>query len=297
MKLGLNIPITDIGGDPEVIKDFAQHAEGLGYDHLTAADHVLGVNVESRPKWGNRNTSSDYFHDPFVLFGFLSACTQKINFSTQVLVLPQRQTALVAKQAACLDILSGERFRFGIGVGWNHEEFIALNENFHNRGARSVEQVQVMRQLWSKPHVDYKGVWHSLEDIGINPLPKKQCIPVWFGGHQDITLQRTARHGDGWIMLEWPPGDKALAKFKDLHKYTELAGRDPDSIGIEVWVSAAGTPDQWREEFKFWKESNVSHVCLNNTFSRYHHTRISETSIRAHTDAMTRYIEVVRDIM
>ena len=144
MRLGITLPLTDIHGDASTLRDFAQAAEGLGYHHLGAPDHVLGVNVASRPEWGNRNTSKDFFHDPFVMFGFLSACTRRIEFSTQVMILPQRQTALVAKQAACLDVLSGGRFRFGIGIGWNPVEYVGLNENFKNRGKRSEEQVRLL---------------------------------------------------------------------------------------------------------------------------------------------------------
>ena len=133
----------------------------MGYDYIGAADHVIGVNVASRPDWGDRNTSSDLFHDAFVLFGFLSACTKSIGFSTQVLILAQRQAALVAKQAACVDVLSGGRFRLGVGVGWNPEEFVALNEDFSNRGRRSEEQVRFMQALWAEPHVTFDGTWHK----------------------------------------------------------------------------------------------------------------------------------------
>src|SRR5438128_6469794 len=171
MKLGVALPLVDIGGDPAVVRDFAQAAEALGYDHLMTPDHVLGVNVASRPDWGRRNTSKDLFHDPFVLFGFLAGCTGRIGFSTQVLILPQRQTALVAKQAASLDVLSGGRFRLGIGIGWNPVEFVGLNENFKNRGRRQEEQVRVMKALWAEPHVKLEGQWHTIEDAGINPLP------------------------------------------------------------------------------------------------------------------------------
>ena len=171
MKLGITLPLTDIHGAPATVRDFAQAAEGMGYHHLAAPDHVLGVNVASRPDWGQRNTSKDFFHDPFVLFGFLAACTAKIEFSTQVLILAQRQTALVAKQAASLDVLSNGRFRFGVGIGWNPVEFTGLNENFANRGKRSAEQLQVLKALWAEPHVTFKGDWHTIEDAGINPLP------------------------------------------------------------------------------------------------------------------------------
>ena len=187
MELGTLLPWSDIGGDPAVIREYAQAAELIGYDFLEAPDHVLGVNAASRPGW-DRNDNNDLFHDPFVLFGFLAGCTSKLGFSTGVLILPQRQTVLVAKQAACLDVLSGGRFRLGIGVGWNEVEFTGLNENFHNRGRRSEEQVQVMQKLWAEPHVSFKGRWHTIEDAGINPRPASGKVPVWFGGHHERTL-------------------------------------------------------------------------------------------------------------
>ena len=158
MKLGVALPLVDIGGEPDAIRDFAQAAEEIGYHGLAAPDHVLGVNVASRPGWTQgRARSTDLYHDPFVLFGFLAGVTKIEDFSTQVLILPQRQTALVAKQAASLDVLCGGRFRLGIGVGWNEVEFVGLNENFHNRGRRSEEQVEVMQALWAEPHVNFKG--------------------------------------------------------------------------------------------------------------------------------------------
>ena len=249
MKLGVSLPLTDIGEDPIIIRDFAQQAEELGYKHLAAADHVLGVNAKNRPHWGDRNTSDDCFHDPFVLFGFLAACTKNIEFTTQVLILPQRQAALVAKQAACLDVLSNGRFRFGIGVGWNSEEYTALNQNFNNRGI------------------------------------------------QKVTLQRIAKYGDGWVMIAWPPNEEALIQFKLLREYVKNEGRKPTDVGIEVWVSASGSPDEWRKELEFWNKAGVTHACLNNTFSRYQHTRIKEHSVRAHTDAIFKYMDTVADLI
>src|SRR6478609_5348585 len=164
MELGALIPLGDIGGDPAVVRDYAQAVEAMGYDFLEAPDHVLGVNAASRPDWDlSRNTSQDLFHDPFVLFGFLAGCTSRLGFSTGVLILPQRQTVLVAKQAACLDVLCDGRFRLGIGVGWNEVEFLGLNENFRNRGRRSEEQVQVMQALWAQDHVAFKGRYHALD--------------------------------------------------------------------------------------------------------------------------------------
>ena len=165
MELGTLLPEGDIGGAPATVHEYAQTAEALGYDFLEAPDHVLGANEASAAESGR--TGAGLYHDPFVLFGYLAGCTTKLGFSTGVLILPQRQTVLVAKQAACLDVLSGGRFRLGIGVGWNEVEFTGLNENFHNRGRRSEEQVQVMQKLWAEPHVTFKGRWHTIDDAGI----------------------------------------------------------------------------------------------------------------------------------
>ena len=298
MKLGIALPLIDTGGDPSTVRDFAQAAEGLGYDHLAAPDHVLGVNVASRPDWGQRNTSKDFFHDPFVMFGFLSACTAKIEFSTQVMILPQRQTALVAKQAASLDVLSGGRFRFGIGIGWNPVEYVGLNENFRNRGKRSEEQVELMLKLWAEPHVSFKGQWHTIEDAGINPLPTHRKIPLWFGGHEDATLQRIARWGDGWIMLAHPVGAAADAQFDKLRGYLKAAGRDPQAIGLEVWVSTGeGGPDDWRRQFLDWKQAGVTHVTVNSTYNRGPHKRITGRSLAQHLAAMTAYRGAVADLL
>src|ERR1041384_419671 len=170
MKLGVALPIVDIGGEPDTIRDFVQAAEAIGYQGIALPDHVLGANPASRPDWTQqRGRSTDLYHDPFVLFGFLAAITKIEDFSTQVLILPQRQTALVAKQAACLDVLSGGRYRLGIGVGWNEVEFVGLNEDFHNRGRRSEEQVEVMQALWAEPHVSFTRKGDRSDDSGITP--------------------------------------------------------------------------------------------------------------------------------
>lgn len=298
MQLGVALPLGDIGGNAAAVREFAEIAEQAGYDDLMLADHVLGVNVESRQDWGDRNTSKDFFHDPFVLFGFLSGCTRRIGFSTQVLILPQRQTVLVAKQAASLDLLSGGRFRLGIGVGWNAVEFVGLNEDFHTRGRRSEEQVQVMQALWAAPHVTFKGKWHSIDDAGINPRPASGRIPIWFGGHMDVTLKRIAKWGEGWIMLAYPPGDAALAEFDKLRRFAEAEGRNPTGIGIEVWVSTAvGAEADWREEFRFWKDAGVTRVTLNSMYNRNHHRRIAGRTMADHVEALQRYRAAVADLL
>src|SRR6202165_1260943 len=257
MHLGIALPFGDIGGDGPIVREFAELAEAEGYDGLTLADHVLGGNP-ANPASG-RAGGLGLFHDPFVAFGFIAACTKKVKFSTQVLILAQRQTVLVAKQAASLDVLSGGRFRFGVGVGWNPVEFVGLNENFSNRGKRSEEQVRLMKALWAEPHVTFKGEWHTIDDAGINPLPTHRMIPVWFGGHEDVTLRRIAKWGDGWIMLAHPAGAVANAEFAKLRGYIKDAGRDPAAVGLEVWVSTGeGGLADWRKEFQSWKDAGVT---------------------------------------
>jgi probable F420-dependent oxidoreductase len=297
MQLGALLPLGDIGGDPAVMRDYAQTAEAVGYDFVEAPDHVLGVNAASRPGW-DRNTNDDLFHDPFVLFGYLAGCTARLGFSTGVLILPQRQTALVAKQAACLDVLCGGRFRLGIGVGWNEAEFVGLNENFHNRGRRSEEQVQVMQALWAEPHVAFKGRWHTIDDAGINPRPASGRVPVWFGGHHERTLERIAKFGDGWMPNAYPPGREATDLFARLRALTEQAGRDPAKIGIEVWVAmGSGSEADWAEEARFWKAAGASHLCLTTTFNRRHHHRIPGHTMADHLAALRRYHAAVADAL
>src|SRR5690349_4726156 len=260
MQLGANLPVTDIGTGPSAIKDYAQTVEGLGFDYLQAPDHVLGANPASIAGKGRVGTTETAYHDPFVLFGFVAGCTQRIGFSPGVLILAQRQAVLVAKQAASLHEISGGRLRLGVGVGWNEVEFTGLNENFHNRGKRSEEQVRVMQALWSEPHTVFKGEFHTLDDAGINPRPPGGMVPVWFGGHAEATFRRTAKYGDGFMPLAYPPGDDALKAFDKLRGLIKAEGRDPASVGLEVWVSPGiGTPDDWRREFTFWKKAGVTH--------------------------------------
>jgi probable F420-dependent oxidoreductase len=299
MQLGALIPLGDIGGDRVVVRDYAQAVEAIGYDFLEAPDHVLGVNAASRPDWDlTRNTSKDLFHDPFVLFGFLAGCTNKLGFSSGVLILPQRQTVLVAKQAACLDQLSGGRFRLGIGVGWNEAEFVGLNENFHNRGRRSEEQVQLMQALWAQDHVTFRGRYHTIDEAGINPRPLSGRVPVWFGGHHAATLTRIAKWGDGWMPNAYPPDQSALEVFAKLRSLTRAEGRDPAAIGIEVWTSCgSGTPANWREEAAFWKSAGASHITLTTTFNRRHHRRISGRAPADHVRALEAYRAAVAEVL
>jgi probable F420-dependent oxidoreductase len=298
MSLAANMPLLDTGGEPGFVRDFAQAAEDLGYDGLALPDHVLGANIANRPDWGDRNTSADFFHDPFVLFGFLAACTTTVEFSTQVMILPQRQTALVAKQAASLDVLSGGRFRFGIGSGWNPIEYEALGEDFKQRGRRLTEQVEVMRQLWAEPHVTFSGDHHEIDDAGINPLPTRGSIPLWFGGHEERMLRRIAKLADGWMMLAFAPDETALEAFDNLRGYIREEGRDPADVGIEVWASVGdGDDEKLRADVQFWKDAGVTHITLNNWYNRPPHKRMVERTADAHIAAMQHYRELVADLL
>ena len=299
MQLGALVPFNDIGGDPSVVRDFAQNLEALDYDFLEAPDHVLGGNPASNAGTDARAAiASGMYHDPFVLLGFLSAATTKLAFSTGVLIVAQRQTALVAKQAACLDVLSGGRFRLGIGVGWNPIEFTGLNETFHNRGRRSEEQAQVMQALWAQPHVTFKGRYHTIDDAGINPRPTSGRVPLWYGGHHEHTLPRIAKWGDGWMPNAYPPDQSALDIFAQLRRLTEQAGRDPGAVGIEVWTSCGDSGEaDWRREIAFWKQAGVSHICLTTTFNNRHHHRIAGRSLNDHMAAIKRYRDAIGDLL
>jgi probable F420-dependent oxidoreductase len=299
MQLGALVPFSDIGGDVATVRDYAQGLEAIGYHFLEAPDHVLGANIDPAVRaQGGQTIADDLYHDPFVLLGFLAGCTTKLEFSTGVLILPQRQTALVAKQAACLAVLCGERFRLGIGVGWNPIEFVGLNESFTNRGRRSEEQVQVMQALWAQDHTIFKGRYHTIDDAGINPRPASGRVPVWYGGHHEHTLPRIAKWGDGWMPNAYPPDQSALNIFAELWRLTEAEGRDPAAVGIEVWTSCgAGSEADWRKEIAFWKQAGVSHICLTTTFNRRHHTRIPGHTLSDHLAALRRYHDAVADLL
>ena len=286
LRIGVTFPQIEIGADPVAIRDYAQAAEALGYDHLLAYDHVLGANSASRPGWRGAYQHTNMFHEPFVLFGYLAGVTKSIELATGVIILPQRQTALVAKQAAAVDVMSGGRLRFGIGIGWNAVEYEALGEDFHNRGRRSEEQIDVLRALWTQELVTYDGRWHKITDAGINPLPVQRPIPIWFGGRSDQVLRRIARLGDGWI-LNMRPDDTARAEIEKMRAYARQQSRDPATIGIEGWVSVArSSPDAWSKMVAAWKELGATHISVNTMGAGL-------SSPQDHIDTIRRFREAV----
>ncbi len=246
MKVGVVFPQTEIGNDSGAIRAYALAAEDLGYSHIAAYEHVLGAERTGRPSWwSGLYAHTDAFHEIFVLYGFLAAVTRRIGLATAILVLPQRQTALVAKQAAELDVLSGGRLRLGVGIGWNHVEFEALATNFRDRARRMEEQVKVLRLLWTNELVDYQGRWHRIDRAGVNPLPVQRPIPVWIGADAEPAVKRAASLADGWFPY-LQPDDEGRARLERFRQYVREAGRDPESVGVEGRVYAArGGPEQW----------------------------------------------------
>ena len=285
MRLGVVFPQTEIGTDPGTIRDFAQAAEVLGYDHILVYDHVVGANPASRPGWQPPYTYRDSFHEPFVLLGYLAALTTKIELVTGIIILPQRQTVLVAKQAAALDVLSGGRLRLGIGIGWNPVEYEALGENFQNRGRRSEEQIELMRRLWTRELVTFEGRWHKVTDAGLNPLPIQRPIPIWLGGSNNRVLERIGRIGNGWFALLRPDG-KCRAAIERIRDAARAAGRNPGDIGIEGRVAISQPAEAWLKELEAWKGLGGTHVTVNTM-------KAGLANPTAHIEAIRRFKEAI----
>jgi probable F420-dependent oxidoreductase len=256
LKLGVVFPQTEIGPDPRDVRAYAEAVEGAGFDHLATYDHVLGASSD-RPNWSGYYDLNDQFHEVMVMFGYIAAITTRIELATEVLVLPQRQTALVAKQAAEVDLLSGGRLRLGVGIGWNAVEYEALGMNFHDRGRRIEEQIALLRELWSKPEVKFDGADHQVDRAGLNPFPRRP-IPIWIGATADVGLRRAARIADGW-QSEVSFGPDALAKVAALRRYLEEERRDASTFGIAAEV---GPGDDGIREAREWERLGATHISV-----------------------------------
>lgn len=263
MNIGFVYPQTEFGNDPLAIRDLVQTAEGLGFTHVLAYDHVLGVNPDRSEGWDGPYDFQTPFQSPLLLFSYMAAVTNQLGFITGILILPQRQTALVAKQTATLDVLSGGRLRLGVGIGWNKPEYTALGENFYDRGRRIEEQVRLMRQLWTQPLVNYTGRWHTIPDAGINPLPIQRPIPIWFGGHAEPVLRRAATIGDGWIP-NYRRAEDAQPTLTRVEDYLEQAGRNRSSFGVEARIRYDdGNPASWEQLLGGWQDVGATHISFN----------------------------------
>ncbi len=292
MKIGAVFPHQEIGDDPIVIRDWAQAVEDLGYSHILAYDHVIGaVHADRDPKLWGPYTEEDAFHEPFVLFGFFAACTSRVELATGILILPQRQTVLVAKQAAEIDILSGGRLRLGVGTGWNYVEYDSLNENFDNRGQRQEEQVALLRKLWTEPVLDYDGEYHRVDRAGFKPLPGR-AIPIWFGGFAPVAFRRAARIGDGFIFGSGQTQNlEALAAVR---KELDAIGRAPGDFGIEALLNYQSGPDAWRDEILAWQNEGADYVAMRAQALRGQGDGLS--SPQDHIDVLSSYWDVVGDL-
>jgi probable F420-dependent oxidoreductase len=266
MRIGVVFPQTELGGDPAVVRAYAQRVEELGFTHILAYDHVVGADPNVHRGWHGPYNIYSTFHEPFVMFGYLAAITS-VELVTGVIILPQRQSVLVAKQAAEVDLLTGGRFRLGIGLGWNAVEFEALGENFTNRGRRSEEQVEVMRKLWTERSVTFNGKYHTVTGAGLAPLPTQRPIPVWFGAASERAYERAGRLGDGWFPMMSPgPGlDYARAQVQ---RAATAAGRDAEDLGMEGRVGWTGDPDKVAAEIAAWKAGGATHVSMNTMNAR-----------------------------
>ncbi|MGI9148681.1 MAG: LLM class F420-dependent oxidoreductase [Chloroflexota bacterium] len=263
MQIGVVFPQTEIGPDPAGVRAYAQAVQQIGFKHLVVYDHVVGADPASYPGWSGPYTDKSQFHEPFAVFGFLAAIAPNLELVTGVIILPQRQTVLVAKQAAEVDVLTGGKLRLGVGIGWNTVEYEALGMDFHNRGRRFQEQIELMRRLWTEPVVTFEGRYHTVTAAGINPLPVQRPIPVWIGGSAESALRRAAELADGFFPqrpLEggWP------ATLEKMRGWRKDAGKDPADFGIEARLNAnSGSPDDWHAAVEEWRHLGATHLSIN----------------------------------
>ena len=293
MKTGVVFPQTEIGADPVAVRDYVQAVESLGYAHMMAYDHVLGADTNQHANWEGSYTSESMFHEPFVLFGYLAGVTTTLELVTAVLILSQRQTALVAKQAAEVDLLTGGRLRLGVGVGWNHVEYEALNQDFSNRGRRYAEQIPLLREFWTNDVVGFDGKYHKVDHAGVNPLPVQRPIPIWMGAGAranpvptDRVLRRVASLADGWFP-QMQPGDDAKFTVERLQTFLSEVGREISSMGMEPRINLAdGNPEIWQAHANAWQSMGATHVSINTM-------RAGLNSPQDHIDAIQKFKEVI----
>ena len=285
MRLHAIFPQTEIGADPAAIAVFIREIESLGYAGVVAYDHVLGADP-ARPNWSGPYTIETPFHEVFVLLGFAAAITTRLELSTGVLILPQRQTALVAKQAAALDVLSGGRLRLGVGVGWNWVEFEALGMSFTDRGKRVDEQIALLRELWTKTSVTFDGTWHHIDRAGINPPPVQRPIPLWMGADSEPALRRAARVSDG-LFSHFAANAEGRVQAARFWEWVQEAGRDRAGVGLECRTGARMTDDELSVATETFREMGATDLEFNTM-------RAGFRSVDEHLTAFRRFVSRVR---
>ena len=283
MKIGIMFPQTDIRADSGEIKEFVQAIERMGFNHVLAIEHVMGVNRASRPEWSAPYDSNSNFNEPFVFLSYVAGIAPALELATGILILPQRQTVLVAKQSACLDVMCNGRLRLGVGTGWNTVEYEALGMDFAKRASRFEEQIDLLRALWTKPTLSWNRPHHTITDAGISPLPLQRPIPLWLGGGglpagsplwyspaNDKVIRRIARVADGWIP-NWNPDEHGHAMMEKFREYCREFGRDPRDIGLEGRITLnQGGERQWMESLEAWRNIGATHVTLNTMLLNLH---------------------------
>jgi probable F420-dependent oxidoreductase len=282
MRVGVIFPQTELGGDVGALRAYAEGVTALGFTHILAYDHVVGADLEAHQGWFPYDVDTT-FHEPFVMFGYLAAVTP-LELVTGIIILPQRQTALVAKQAAEVDLLTGGRFRLGVGLGWNAVEYEALGQPFHERGRRMSEQIGLLRRLWTERSVTHAGAFDRITDAGLSPRPIQQPIPVWVGAASEPAYRRVGRLADGWFP-QVRPGDDLDRALAVIAKAAEEVGRDPASIGMEgrvVW--SPGDPDRFARQVERWRAAGATHVTINTMDT-------GQASVDDHLEALTQAAE------
>jgi probable F420-dependent oxidoreductase len=262
MRIGVVFPQTELGGDASAVRAYGQRVEELGFTHLLAYDHVVGADPNVHTGWDGPYDVHTTFHEPLVMFGYLAAVTTTLELVTKVVILPQRQTVLVAKQATEVDVLSRGRLRLGVGVGWNTVEYEALGEDFTNRGKRVDEQIELMRRLWTEQTVTFDGTHHRVTGAGLAPMPVQRPIPVWIGAMSRPALERAGRLADGWFP-PMSPGPELDEARKIVVRSATAAGRDPAAIGMEAHMTWHGDRQQFADELAQFATAGATHVSVN----------------------------------
>jgi probable F420-dependent oxidoreductase len=285
VKIGVVFPQTEIGGDPGAVRAFGQRVEELGFTHILAYDHVLGADPDIHQGWNGPYDLRTTFHEPMVMFGYLAAVTS-VELVTGIIILPQRQTALVAKQAAEVDLLTGGNFRLGVGLGWNAVEYEALGQDFTNRGRRIGEQVALLRRLWTEESVTFSGEYEVVTGAGLCPLPVQRPIPVWFGAQSRPAYVRIGQLADGWFP-QVPPDERLEEARAIVTAAAVAAGRDPAAIGMEGRVSwTAGGAEKLVDHIGRWRAVGATHVSINTM-------RVGLGSVDGHLTALTAAAEAL----
>jgi probable F420-dependent oxidoreductase len=284
MNIGVVFPQTELGGDVAAVRAYGEAVEGLGFTHVLAYDHVVGADPAVHERWAGPYDSATTFHEPFVMFGYLAAITT-VELVTGIIILPQRQTVLVAKQAAEVDLLTGGRFRLGIGLGWNWVEYEALGQRFAERGRRMSEQIGLLRALWTDPSVTFVGTYDRVTGAGLAPMPLQRPIPLWIGGSSDPAYRRIGALADGWFPQVRPGADLDRA-LDVIGGAADAAGRDASVIGMEGRVSwQPDDTERFVRQVERWRAAGATHLTIDTMYRGF-------ATVAEHLDAIAQAARV-----